>query len=117
MKYEMNEASAALEAFFDKCHQVAKEHGFKGPSLFERMRREHGSHRAAELLVESGNVQSGLEWCRENGLLDYSVEAESKRGGPAMATARSNRIVPKPFRFGGLIGGPPRSRHLKTRMG
>ena len=54
---------------------------------------------------------------RRSYLIGKSCGHSQNEEAPAVATARSNRTVPKPFRFGGLIAGPPRSPHLKTRMG
>jgi hypothetical protein len=55
-------------------HRVCREHGFKGPSRFEQMRREYGSWRAAVMLVESDDLQSGLTWCAEHDLLKQTIE-------------------------------------------
>lgn len=71
----MKEASAALEAWLDKCHEVAREHGFPDPSAFREMRTRYGTLPAVIKLVTDGTMQSGFQWCRDHGILDYSVEA------------------------------------------
>ena len=72
---QTRKASASLEAFMDLCHEKAREAGFKGPSAFRGMRTKHGTWLASKMLVESGALQDGLEWARDNGLLAYTVEA------------------------------------------
>ena len=74
-KHQQREASAELNAWMSQCHRVCREHGFEDRVRFERMRRDYGTWRAMVMLVESGDIQSGLTWCHEQGLLDYSIEA------------------------------------------
>ena len=67
-------ASPGLEAFIDKAIELAKEHGYH-PTIFQGMRRQHGTLQAIEKLVQSGDVQSGFRRLRQLGLLDWTIES------------------------------------------
>jgi hypothetical protein len=67
-------ASAGLEAFVDETIRLAKEHGYN-PTVFQSMRRQHGTIEAIEKLVQSGEVQSGFKRLKQLGLLDWSIES------------------------------------------
>jgi hypothetical protein len=67
-------ASAALEAFIDESIKLAKAHGYN-PTVFQGMRRQHGTLQAIEKLVQSGEVQSGFKRLKQLGLLEWSIES------------------------------------------
>jgi hypothetical protein len=71
-------ASAALEAFIDKTIELAKARGYN-PTIFQGMRRQHGTLQAIEMLVQSGDVQSGFRRLKQLGLLEWSIEAAVTR--------------------------------------
>lgn len=67
-------ATPELEAFIDETIERAVERGYR-PTVFQRMRRDHGTLVAIEKLVQSGDIQSGFKRLRELGLLEWSIEA------------------------------------------
>jgi hypothetical protein len=67
-------ASAAVEAFIDETIERAKQRGYN-PTVFQGMRRQHGTLLAIEKLVQSGETQSGFKRLKELNLLDWSIEA------------------------------------------
>jgi hypothetical protein len=67
-------ASSGLEAFIDKAIELANERGYH-PTIFQGMRRQHGTLQAIEKLVQSGDVQSGFRRLIQLGLLDWTIES------------------------------------------
>lgn len=67
-----------LEVFCDEGTKRAIEAGYH-PTIFTRMRHEHGTVEAVRRLVEADVFQSGLQRLQELGLLDWSVEAAAIR--------------------------------------
>jgi len=67
-------ASPALEAFIDEAIRLASQHDYH-PTVFQGMRRQHGTIEAIEKLVQSGDVQSGFKWLHKLGLLDWTIES------------------------------------------
>jgi hypothetical protein len=67
-------ASAALESFVDELIKRAKERGYH-PTVFQGMRRQYGTLKAIEKLVQSGDIQSGFKRLKELGLLEWSIES------------------------------------------
>jgi hypothetical protein len=55
----LKKASPDLEAFVDEGIRLSKQRGYH-PHTFERMRHQHGTIRAIEKLVSSGDLQSGF---------------------------------------------------------
>jgi hypothetical protein len=68
-----SKASPDLEAFVDEGIRLSKQSGYH-PHVFVRMRQQHGTIRAIEKLVRSGDLQSGFKRMAEIGLLDWSIE-------------------------------------------
>ena|ERR1700690_76743 len=66
-------ASAALEAFIDESIGVAVNRGYT-PTIFQRMRRDHGTLEAMERLVKSGDIQSGFKRLKQLDLLQWTIE-------------------------------------------
>lgn len=67
-------ASLALESFIDECIRKSVSHGHL-PTVFQRMRTDHGTVVAISKLVESSELQSGFLKARELGILDWTLEA------------------------------------------
>ena len=67
-------ATPGLEAFIDQMIKLAKPHRYT-PTTFIGMRRQYGTIRAIERLVESGDIQSGFDRLSKIGLLDWTIEA------------------------------------------
>ncbi len=67
-------ASAALEAFIDEGIRRAKLHNYR-PTVFQRMRHDHGTLQAIEMLVRSGDIQSGFKRLQELDLREWTIEA------------------------------------------
>ena len=63
-----------LEAFIDETIRRAKEKDYH-PKVFIGMRAKHGTLKAIEKLVQSGDVQSGFRRLKELGLLEWSIES------------------------------------------
>jgi hypothetical protein len=61
-----------FQAFVDETIRLAKEHGYN-PTVFQSMRRQHGTIEAIEKL--SVEVQSGFNRLKQLGLLDWSIES------------------------------------------
>ena len=68
------EGSSGLEAFVDKSIEVSSGHGYS-PTIFIEMRRRHGTAGAINLLVQSGDIQSGFKRLKELGLLEWTIES------------------------------------------
>jgi hypothetical protein len=69
----LKKAGPDLEAFVDEGIRLSKQRGYH-PHIFERMRHQHGTIRAIEKLVSSGDLQSGFTRMADIGLLDWSIE-------------------------------------------
>ena len=67
-------ASPELEAFIDQSIKISRDHGYH-PTVFIGMRQQHGTVKAIERLVESGEIQSGFKKLRQLNLLDWTIEA------------------------------------------
>lgn len=64
-------ASPSLEAFVNELMKRAKERGYN-PTIFSGMRRQYGTLQAIEVLVQSGEIQSGFMRLKKLGLLEWS---------------------------------------------
>ncbi|SRR5579885_23656 len=67
-------ASPDLETFIDQSIKISREHGYH-PTVFIGMRQKHGTIKAIERLVESGEIQAGFKKLRQLNLLDWTIEA------------------------------------------
>jgi len=63
-----------LEQFIDEGIKLGIKHGFQ-PTVFLRMRQDHGLVVAIERLVKTGEPQAGFKRMKEFGLLDWTLEA------------------------------------------
>lgn len=68
------EASLALEAFVDEGIRLGRKSGYS-PTVFEGMRKRHGTLGAINRLVVSGDIQSGFTRMKDLGLLEWTIEA------------------------------------------
>ena len=71
---QSDKARDELEAFIDEVIKTAMEHD-NAPTVFMRMRQEHGTQEAISRLLRSGDVQSGFKRLSELSLVDCSIEA------------------------------------------
>ncbi len=67
-------ASYELEAYIDESIRRSTRRGYY-PTVFRRMRDQHGTVAAISMLVESGEVQSGFKRLKKLGLIEWSIEA------------------------------------------
>lgn len=72
---EKKATSLDLESYVDESIRRSIKAGYN-PTIFVRMRHDHGTIEAMERLVKSGEIQSGFKRLRQLGLADdWSVEA------------------------------------------
>ena len=64
----------ALEKFIDESIRLSISKGYP-PTIFQRMRQDHGTVEAIERLVKSGEIQSGFKKLLQLDLMDWSIEA------------------------------------------
>jgi hypothetical protein len=67
-------ASQELETFIDEAIRRCAAAGYH-PTVFQRMRRQHGTLEAMVKLLPSGEVQTGFKKLKSLGMLDCSIEA------------------------------------------
>ena len=67
-----------LEQFIDESINVSRAKKYN-PTIFLRMRRDHGTVEAIRRLVENGEIQSGFLRMKELDLLDWSLEAAVRK--------------------------------------
>jgi hypothetical protein len=62
-----------LESWIDESIRISEQHGYF-PNAFKAMRSRHGTVRAIERLVSSGDIQGGFKRLRELNLLRWTIE-------------------------------------------
>jgi hypothetical protein len=67
-------ASRELETFIDEAIRRCARAGYH-PTVFQRMRHQHGTLEAIARLLPSGEVQTGFKKLKSLGMLDWSIEA------------------------------------------
>jgi hypothetical protein len=100
-----------LEAFIDETIRLAGRKGYY-PSVFQGMRSRHGTIKAIEKLVQTGEVQSGFKRLTELGLLEWSIEAAVLRFPDRFTPAARDCAE---FRIGLVRNGPEVIKTLKAR--
>ena len=62
-----------LDAWIDESIRISSKHNYH-PTVFQNMRRLHGTVGAIEKLVISGDIQSGFRRLKELDLLQWTIE-------------------------------------------